>query len=130
MLSDLPGISFMPEHPRGRSSRWLTCITVAPEQFGASREDIRLALERENIESRPVWKPMHLQPAYAGCRVRGGALAERLFRDGLCLPSGSNLSEDELKRIVEVIRGAARPPVATAVPADTSWTNRHTPSHP
>ena len=76
----------MPEARWGRSTRWLTVITVDPAQFGATREDIRLALEEENIESRPVWKPMtmHLQPVFQGCEVVGGAVAEALFRDGPC----------------------------------------------
>jgi dTDP-4-amino-4,6-dideoxygalactose transaminase len=121
-LGDVPGIGFMPEHPAGRSSRWLTCITVDPEQRGVTRDDIRLALERQNIESRPVWKPMHLQPAFAGCRVRGGAVSEQLFRDGLCLPSGSNLGEKDLRRIVEVIRGVARPTTAVATPLENRLT--------
>jgi dTDP-4-amino-4,6-dideoxygalactose transaminase len=103
-LGDLPGIDFMPEPPRFRSTRWLTCITVAPGAFGGTREDIRLALDQENIESRPVWKPMHLQPVFRDCRVRGGAVSEALFRDGLCLPSGSSLTEEDLSRVVEFIR--------------------------
>ena len=70
-----------------------------PEQFGATREDIRLALEAGNIESRPVWKPMHLQPVFAGGEVVGRRVAEALFRDGLCLPSGTALTED-LDRVV------------------------------
>lgn len=107
-LADLPGISFMPEHTHGRSTRWLTCITVDPDQFGATREDVRLALERENIESRPVWKPMHLQPAHLMCRVRGGEVAEDLFHRGLCLPSGSDLTPDDLSRIAAVIREVPR----------------------
>jgi dTDP-4-amino-4,6-dideoxygalactose transaminase len=102
-LGDLPGIHFMPEPPGFRSTRWLTCITVDPDAFGATREDIRLALERENIESRPVWKPMHLQPVFRDCRVRGGAVSEALFRDGLCLPSGSSLTEADLTRVVECV---------------------------
>ena len=73
----------MPEARWGRSTRWLTVITVDPAQFGATREDIRLALEEENIESRPVWQPMHLQPVFQGCEAVGGAVAEALFRDGL-----------------------------------------------
>ncbi len=108
MLGDLPGIVFMPEMPRGRSTRWLTCLTVDPEQFGATREDLRLALERENIESRPIWKPMHLQPVFAGCRHRGGEVAGRLFEQGLCLPSGSNLGAKDLARIVRTIRAACK----------------------
>lgn len=115
-LSDLPGLTFMPEAPWGRSTRWLTCLTIDPAQFGADREAVRLALEAENpvlslaevIEARPVWKPMHLQPVFADCECIGGEVAEALFRDGLCLPSGSNLSEVDLERIVEVIRNTHR----------------------
>ncbi|MHB1035286.1 MAG: DegT/DnrJ/EryC1/StrS family aminotransferase [Pirellulales bacterium] len=106
-LGDLPGIDFMPEHPRGRSTRWLTVVTIDPQAFGAAREEIRLALDRQNIEARPVWKPMHLQPAFSGCGIRGGAVAEHLFERGLCLPSGSNLSEADRERVVEIVRGAA-----------------------
>ena len=107
-LADLPGIAFMPEAPWGRSTRWLTVITVDPAQFGATREDIRLALEAENIESRPLWKPMHMQPVFHGCEVVGGAVAEALFRDGLCLPSGTALTEVDLDRVVSVIRATRR----------------------
>ena len=99
----LPGIDFMPEAPWGTHTRWLTCITVNPEEFGATREDLRLALESANIEARPVWKPMHLQPVFADCPVVGGAVAEQLFAEGLCLPSGSNLTAEELSRVVDVI---------------------------
>ena len=71
---------------------------------GVDRERVRLALERENIESRPLWKPMHLQPVFAGCRVYGGEVAERFFRDGLCLPSGSALTAEEHGRVCDVVR--------------------------
>jgi dTDP-4-amino-4,6-dideoxygalactose transaminase len=108
-LGHLPGIEFMPEPSDSRSTRWLTCITVDSEKFGATREDIRLALKRVEIEARPVWKPMHLQPLYSQCRVRGGAVSERLFDLGLCLPSGSNLSKNDLARVVRVIQSAATP---------------------
>jgi pyridoxal phosphate-dependent aminotransferase EpsN len=64
LLEDLPGVEFMPEAPYGRCNRWLTCLTIEPEAFGATREDVRLALEAEDIEARPVWKPMHLQPVF------------------------------------------------------------------
>jgi pyridoxal phosphate-dependent aminotransferase EpsN len=74
-LGDSPGIEFMPEASYGRCSRWLTCLTVDPQEFGATRDDIRHALDAEDIEARPVWKPMHLQPVFAGCRVRGGGVA-------------------------------------------------------
>jgi pyridoxal phosphate-dependent aminotransferase EpsN len=107
-LGNLPGIEFMPEHPTGRSTRWLTCLTIDPDRFGATREDVRLALEAENIESRPVWKPMHLQPAFRGFRAVGGAVSEALFRDGLCLPSGSNLAPADLHRVANVVRSVCR----------------------
>ncbi len=93
----------MPEAAYGKANRWLTCIQVDPVRFGATREDIRTALENENIEARPVWKPMHLQPVFSGCRIRGGSVSEELFDRGLCLPSGSALTIQELERIVEII---------------------------
>ncbi len=102
-IGKLPGIELAPELAAGRSTNWLSCITVDPELFGATCEDIRLALESENIESRPLWKPMHMQPAYAQYRVRGGRVSEQLFKNGLCLPSGSSLSTSDLTRIVGVI---------------------------
>lgn len=104
-LSDLPGIALMPEAPWGRHSRWLTTLTISPGEFGADREGVRLRLEEQNIEARPVWKPMHLQPVFQHYPAIGGDVAESLFRDGLCLPSGSNLSESDLGRICDVIRG-------------------------
>ncbi len=107
-LGDLPGLDFMPEAPWGLHTRWLTVITIDPDRFGATREDVRLALEKENIESRPVWKPMHLQPVYRGREVVGGAVAEELFEKGLCLPSGTAMSEADQTRVVEVIRAQAR----------------------
>lgn len=103
-LGDLPGVSFMPEARWGRHTRWLTTLTIDPDAFGADREAIRLALEAENIEARPVWKPMHLQPVFAGLCTFGGAIAESLFERGLCLPSGSNLAESDLARVVDVVR--------------------------
>lgn len=129
-LGDLPGITFMPEATYGCCSRWLTVLQFA-EKSGTTPEDIRRALEEQNIEARPVWKPMHLQPVFAGsaCRVRSGgegtepgggasaalagrargpcacgSVSERLFRQGLCLPSGSALTAAEQARVIEVIR--------------------------
>jgi pyridoxal phosphate-dependent aminotransferase EpsN len=107
-LGDLPGIDFMPEAPYGRATRWLTCLTINPDLFGADRETVRLSLEAENIEARPVWKPMHLQPVFAGARMFGGSVSERLFRDGLCLPSGSSLSTDDQDRVISVVRRTCR----------------------
>lgn len=103
-LGGIPGIDFMPEPDNYRSTRWLTCITVDPELFGATCEDIRLKLEEENIESRPLWKPMHMQPVFRDCRVVGGAVSEHLFRQGLCLPSGTALGDDDLAFICEKIK--------------------------
>ena len=108
-LGDVPGIAFMPKASYGRSNRWLTCILVEPLEYGATREDIRLALEAENIESRPIWKPMHLQPVFREARTRSGEIAEEIFRKGLCLPSGSSLSSSDLDRIVGIIRKTGRP---------------------
>jgi len=105
-LGDLPGVSFMPEAAFGRSNRWLTCLTIDPELAGANRESVRLALEADNIEARPVWKPLHLQPVFAGCEAVGGVVSERLFERGLCLPSGSGMTEEDLNRVAGVVRAA------------------------
>jgi dTDP-4-amino-4,6-dideoxygalactose transaminase len=107
-LQGVPGISFMPEAPYGRASRWLSVIQVDPAEFGATAEDVRLHLQRARIESRPVWKPMHVQPVFAECRRVGGAVAEHLFRHGLCLPSGSSLTEGERLEVVETIVATPR----------------------
>ena len=98
-FAGVPGIAFMPEAAYGESNCWLTCITVDAAAFGADREAIRKRLEADDIEARPVWKPMHLQPVFAGCRAVGGAVAEAIFRDGLCLPSGTAMSEADLERV-------------------------------
>ena len=108
-LSDLPGIAFMPEAPWGRSNRWLTCLTIDPDVFGADREHVRLALEKENIEARPVWKPMHLQPVFQSLPKFGGDVSERLFQTGLCLPSGTAMSTNDCDRVINVIRRQLRP---------------------
>ena len=107
-LGDLPGVCFMPEAPWGRSTRWLTVLTLDPRQFGADREAVRLALEAERIEARPVWKPMHLQPVFRDCPSVGGAVAAQLFRDGLCLPSGTALTTADLERIVAILRAVQK----------------------
>jgi pyridoxal phosphate-dependent aminotransferase EpsN len=106
-LGDLPGIEFMPEASWGMHSRWLTTLTIDPESFGTDREALRLALEAENIEARPVWKPMHLQPLFAGAPSIGGEVAADLFERGLCLPSGSSLTETDLDRVVAAVRRVA-----------------------
>lgn len=103
-LGDLPGLEFMPEVPGGRHSRWLTTLTIDPNAFGADREMVRLALESENIEARPVWKPMHQQPIFRQYECVGGRVAEDLFNRGLCLPSSSNLSQIQLERVADAVR--------------------------
>lgn len=113
-LSELPGIAFMPEAPWGRHTRWLTCLTVDSDAFGASRDDLRLALEAHNIEARPVWKPMHLQPAYREFEVVGGAVSAELFRTGLCLPSGSAMTDGDVARVVGVFQELAASPADVA----------------
>jgi dTDP-4-amino-4,6-dideoxygalactose transaminase len=136
-LGDLPGIEFMPEPEWSRSNRWLTVILIKAEEFGADpstifrtygagREKVRLALDKENIEARPVWKPMHLQPVFRvvaqsrklkaqskaqktyEVKVVGGEVAEDLFDRGLCLPSGTAMTEGDLERVVEVIRNCRK----------------------
>lgn len=131
-LRETPGIQLMPEAPYSRSNRWLTVALINPEEFGSTREHVRLALEAENIESRPIWKPMHLQPVFevengpsvpsesenAATQIRrqttnpkryrarliGGGVSEYLYNIGLCLPSGTQMMEKEQNRIVEIIR--------------------------
>jgi dTDP-4-amino-4,6-dideoxygalactose transaminase len=107
-LGDLPGISFMPEAPYGLSTRWLTAILIDPAEFGSTREEVRVRLEERDIESRPVWKPLHLQPLFSSCRRVGGAVAERLFEQGLCLPSGSQMTESDVARVVAAVRECRR----------------------
>jgi dTDP-4-amino-4,6-dideoxygalactose transaminase len=107
-LGDLPGVSFMPIARYGEPNYWLTCILVDPGRFGATREDIRIALEKANIEARPLWKPMHLQPVFKRCKARGGPVSEGIFGNGLCLPSGTALTDVELGRVAGIVRTAFR----------------------
>ena len=119
-LKILPGIEFMPEPEWSKSNRWLTVILITPEEFGVDREAVRLTLEAENIEARPVWKPMHMQPVFQikeqsakskeqsvkqnyKVRVIGGDVAEDLFNRGLCLPSGTAMTNSDLDRVIETI---------------------------
>jgi len=107
-LGSIPGVEFMPEAHYGRSNRWLTVILITPEEFGADRESIQLALEAENIEARPMWKPMHLQPVFKNTRCIGGKVAEDVFNRGLCLPSGTAMKEEDLDRVISVILSCKR----------------------
>jgi len=102
-LGKLPGIEFMPEAAFGRATRWLSCITINPAEFGANREQVRSSLAEQQIEARPVWKPLHLQPVFADCESIGGAVSEDLFKYGLCLPSGSNLTNEDLEQVILAI---------------------------
>lgn len=134
-LEDISGIEFMPEPPYSKSNRWLTVILIIPDEFGCDHEKVRVALEKENIESRPVWKPMHMQPVFriAECnglsteckrsagrgieriikrryeaRVVEGKVAEDLFKHGLCLPSGTAMNEEDLDRVIHVIKSCKK----------------------
>lgn len=99
ILKPVEGISFMEEGEGMFANRWLTTILIDPVLSGTDPEFIRKGLEEENIESRPVWKPMHMQPVFQGAPMYGGAVSEDIFKKGLCLPSGSNMDEQELHRI-------------------------------
>jgi len=103
VLGNLPGIEFMPEAIFGRATRWLTCLTIDPATFGADREQVRIALAAQQIETRPVWKPLHLQPVFAECEYIGDTVAKDLFTRGLCLPSGSNLTDEDLEQVISEI---------------------------
>lgn len=104
LLKDVSGITVM-QNPSDayNSNFWLTCILVEPQLAGKTREDIRLAMEKNNIETRPLWKPMHLQPVFADVPSYTNGVSEYLFDIGLCLPSGPTLTDDDIKRVVGVI---------------------------
>lgn len=103
-LEDLPGLTFVDEMPYARHTRWLSVMLVDKNKFGVGGEAIRLKLEEHNIESRPVWKPMHMQPIFAEYEAIGGDVAQSLFECGLCLPSGTALTDEQLSMIVSIIR--------------------------
>lgn len=96
-----PGIAFMPEPQGLHSTRWLTALTINPEEVGTTREHIRLMLLEHEIESRPLWKPMHMQPLYKGAPYHGTGVDERLFANGLCLPSGSDMTDEQQDEVIE-----------------------------
>lgn len=105
LLDGVKGVKVMcqPEGGDFNSNYWLTCITVDPEEAGFTREDVRLALDGDNIESRPLWKPMHLQPVFKDAPFYGNGTSERLFEIGLCLPSGPMLTDQDIERVAKVI---------------------------
>jgi dTDP-4-amino-4,6-dideoxygalactose transaminase len=108
LLGDMPGIGFMPEAEYGRGTRWLSVILLDEKRTGMTPEDMRLALEAHNIESRPVWKPMHLQPVFAQARSIGGEVSASIFRQGLCLPSGSQMRDSQVEQVAGIVRAVTR----------------------
>jgi dTDP-4-amino-4,6-dideoxygalactose transaminase len=107
LLAGVPGLSFMPEAGYGEGNRWLTVVQLDPAAAGTTPESLRQAMEAENIEARPVWKPMHLQPVFEGARCVGGAVAERIFARGLCLPSGTAMTSADIERVAGVVKKLA-----------------------
>ncbi|MDQ3917568.1 MAG: DegT/DnrJ/EryC1/StrS family aminotransferase, partial [Acidobacteriota bacterium] len=105
--ADLPGLELMPQASYGLHTNWLSCFLVDEGRFGASRDALISALDEANIESRPVWKPMHLQPLYQDAERYGGGVAEDLFARGICLPSSSSLSEEDQRHVIETVRAVA-----------------------
>ncbi|WP_407869423.1 DegT/DnrJ/EryC1/StrS family aminotransferase [Paenibacillus sp. P36] len=107
-LAHVPGIAFMPELPNTRSNRWLTVLTLDENEAGVSVDALLGALAEQNIEARPVWKPLHMQPLFEGVKFYPHSdneiISEQLFKRGLCLPSGSSLSEDEQMRVIACIK--------------------------
>lgn len=103
-FADLCGIKLMPQAPYGLHSNWLSCFLIDEREFGTSRDALIAALDDAEIESRPVWKPMHLQPLFKGCECYGGQVAADLFARGICLPSSSSLSEEDQLRVINTIR--------------------------
>ena len=117
-IGGLSGVALMPEAHYGRSgmrsTRWLTTLTINATQFGVDCETVREALEAQQIEARPVWKPMHQQPVFAECRVIGGRVSDALFATGLCLPSGSSLTTAQQDRVIDAVRSCAQTRSAAA----------------
>ena len=104
-LGDLPGLSFQPEAAWGLHTRWLSCVMIDPAQAGLDREQLRVGLEQVNIEARPVWKPMHMQPLFASHELIGQErVSASIFEVGLCLPSGSNMTPEQLDRVISRVR--------------------------
>jgi pyridoxal phosphate-dependent aminotransferase EpsN len=107
-FADVPGLAPMPEAPYGLHTHWLSCFLVDPGALGSSRDDVVRALAAVDVEARPLWKPMHLQPLYSRCERYGGEVAALLFERGLCLPSSSSLSVADQERVIETVRRVAR----------------------
>ncbi len=107
-LAGMSGLSFMPHSSVGTPNYWLTCILIDPSNAGTDRERVRLALEAQDIESRPTWKPLHMQPAFTGSNFVGTGHCERIFDHGLCLPSGSAMSSQDLATVIEIVQTQLR----------------------
>jgi pyridoxal phosphate-dependent aminotransferase EpsN len=107
-FSDMPGITFMPQATYGLHTNWLSCFLIDEEQFGCSRDQLIAELNTKNIETRPVWKPMHMQPLYRTAEHWEGSVSEDLFERGICLPSSSSLSEKEQDYVIEHVARVAR----------------------
>jgi len=106
-LADVPGLTLMPQAAYGVHTNWLSCFMVDEDKFGVPRDVLVRELDAAGVESRPVWKPMHMQPVFQGCSHYGGEIAEDLFRHGICLPSSSSLKLEDQLHIVNVIRKLA-----------------------
>lgn len=105
-FADLPGIERMPQAPFGRHTNWLS-VFLLDASFGATRDELLAALAKQDIEARPVWKPMHLQPVFAGCERHRGEVAQDLFERGICLPSSSSLTFEDQGRVIAAVRECA-----------------------
>lgn len=108
----VPGLSLMPQARYGRSNLWLTCLQIDASAFGAGPQQVRQALDRAGIEARPTWKPLHQQKVHQGRRVIGGAVSEGLFARGLCLPSGADLTDEEIAGIAAIVLDTAGSPAS------------------
>ncbi len=102
-LSRYPGVSFMPIPQASEPNWWLSCVLIDSQIAGTNREEVRLFLDSQNVESRPLWKPMHLQPLYKNYRSRLNGTSEQVFEQGLCLPSGSGMSEEEFSFVLDLL---------------------------
>jgi pyridoxal phosphate-dependent aminotransferase EpsN len=112
-FADLPGITLMPQAPYGLHTNWLSCFLIDQPEFACSRDELIKALDEAGVESRPVWKPMHLHPLYGQCECFGGRVAEDLYLRGICLPSSSSLSEEDQLRVINGVRKRVGARIAT-----------------
>jgi pyridoxal phosphate-dependent aminotransferase EpsN len=120
-FADLPGVTFMPQAPYGLHTNWLSCFLIDEERCATDRDGVLSALAELNIESRPLWKPMHLQPLYERCECHGGDVAAALFRQGICLPSSSSLDPRDQELVIATVRAALGAPAVTSEPARAAY---------